>query len=176
MALVVLLKGINVGGHRTCRPAALAQQLRQLDVVNLGAAGTFVVRRPVTQATLRREFARRLPFAAEIIICRGRDLLGLMAQDLLRGCRPRPDIVRFVSVLARRPRTMPPLPMSLPSPGGWLLQVLAREGRFAVGIYRRQMQSIRCLGELDRVFGVAVTTRSWSTMAAVVRVLQEAPA
>ena len=51
MALVVLLRGVNVGGHRTFRPTVLVRRLESLDVVNVGAAGTFVVRRPVARAT-----------------------------------------------------------------------------------------------------------------------------
>ena len=62
MALVVLLKGVNVGGHRTFRPSALAEQLKHLGAVNIGAAGTLVIRRPVSRARLRVEIARRLPF------------------------------------------------------------------------------------------------------------------
>jgi len=46
MALIVLLRGINVGGHRAFRPKLLAQDLGRFDVVNIGAAGTFVVRKP----------------------------------------------------------------------------------------------------------------------------------
>lgn len=46
MALVVFLRGVNVGGHRTFRPRDLARKLRDYDVVNVGAAGTFVVRQP----------------------------------------------------------------------------------------------------------------------------------
>ncbi|MBY0496071.1 MAG: DUF1697 domain-containing protein [Cyanobacteria bacterium] len=41
MALVVFLRGVNVGGHRTFRPAALAKQLEHLGAINIGAAGTF---------------------------------------------------------------------------------------------------------------------------------------
>ena len=59
MALVVLLRGVNVGGHRTFRPAALARELSHLGIVNIGAAGTFVVRQPVSQATLRAAAGRR---------------------------------------------------------------------------------------------------------------------
>lgn len=59
MALVVLLRGINVGGHRRFRPAALARELKHLDAVNIGAAGTFVIRRPIAQAQLRAQVARR---------------------------------------------------------------------------------------------------------------------
>ena len=55
MALVVLLRGINVGGHRTFRPTALAEQLKHLGAVNIGAAGTFVIRRPVHAWQLRTQ-------------------------------------------------------------------------------------------------------------------------
>ena len=64
--------------------------------------------------------------------------------------------------------------MNLPATDQWLVRVLARDRRFVVGVYRRQMKAIGCLGTLDRVFGVAVTTRSWSTMATVAKVLGEA--
>ena len=49
MALVVFLRGVNVGGHKTFRPAALARELAALDLVNVGAAGTFVVRAAIGQ-------------------------------------------------------------------------------------------------------------------------------
>jgi len=81
VALVVLLRGVNVGGHRTFRPSRLAEQLKHLDAVSIGAAGTFVIRKPISRARLRHEFARRLPFDAEIVICHGREVAGLMARD-----------------------------------------------------------------------------------------------
>jgi uncharacterized protein (DUF1697 family) len=43
VALVVLLRGLNVGGHRSFRPRVLADQLQHLGAVNIGAAGTFVI-------------------------------------------------------------------------------------------------------------------------------------
>ena len=171
MALVVLLRGVNVGGHRTFRPTTLAEQLRHLNAVNIGAAGTFVIRQPITQAELRAEVARRLPFDAEVIICRGREIARLMSQDYFADQPVRPDIVRFVSVLSRRPRLTPSTPMSLPSSGKWLLKILAREDRFVVGLYRREMRAISYLGTLDRLFGVPVTTRNWNTITAIARVL-----
>ena len=171
MALVVLLRGLNVGGHRTFRPTRLAEQLQHLDAVNVGAAGTFVIRRPVSRAQLRIEVARRLPFDAEIMICQGREIVRLMAHDFFAGHPVRLDIVRFVSVLSRIPRSAPRLPMKLPSRGKWLLKVLARHDRFVVGVYRRHMKVIGYLGTLDRVFGVPVTTRNWNTVTAIAKVL-----
>jgi uncharacterized protein (DUF1697 family) len=171
VALVVFLRGLNVGGHRTFRPTRLAEQLHHLDAVNIGAAGTFVIRQPPTRAQLRDEVARRLPFEADIVICRGREVLRLLSRDFFTGYPLRPEMVRFVSILSRLPRLAPRLPVTFPSRGRWLLKVLARDERFVVGLYRRDKKVIGYLGALDRVFGVPVTTRNWNTITAVAKVL-----
>ena len=171
MALVVLLRGVNVGGHRTFRPSTLAKQLKHLDAVNIGAAGTFVIRQPVSRSQLRAEFARRLPFDAEIMICEGREIAGMVSRDHFADQPVQSDIVRFVSVLSRRPRSAPPTPMRFPSSGKWLLKILARDNRFVFGVYRRHMKVIGYLGTLDRLFGVPVTTRNWNTITAIAKVL-----
>jgi len=171
MALVVFLRGVNVGGHRTFRPTALVKELANLDVVNIGAAGTFVVRKPVTQARLRTEMARRLPFDTEIMICRGGEILRMISQKHFADEPIRRDITRFVSVLARSPRVKPPTPVSFPESGRWLLKILARERRFVFGVYRREVKAIGYLGEIDRLFGVRTTTRNWNTISEIARVL-----
>ena len=171
MALVVLLRGVNVGGHRTFRPAALVKDLAHLDAVNIGAAGTFVIRHTVGRQDLRDELASRLPFHSEILICEGREILGLMSPDRFAGQPSGPDIVRFVSVLARRPPSSPRVPLQLPPDGPWLLKVVARENRFVLGMYRRQMKAIGYLGALDTTFGVPATTRNWNTITAIAKAL-----
>ncbi|MEW6323125.1 MAG: DUF1697 domain-containing protein [Acidobacteriota bacterium] len=167
VALAVLLRGLNVGGHRRVRPAELARELRHLDVTTIGATGAFIVRRPITPARLRAEVARRLPFGAVIVICRARDLARLVTHAAFRSQPVRHDLVRFVSVLEAPARRRPPVPLQLPARGRWLVKVLAREGRFVLGVYRREMRVIGHLGELDRVFGVPATTRSWRTLASI---------
>jgi uncharacterized protein (DUF1697 family) len=171
VARVVLLRGVNVGGHRTFQPSHLARQLKRLDIVNIGAAGTFVIRAPATRAELRAEFARRLPFTAEMVICEGRELTRMVAEDPFARAPVRPDVVRFVSVLSRRSRTAPVAPATFPPRGQWLLRILAVEDRFVFGLYRRHMKVIGYLGALDRQFGVPVTTRNWNTITAIAAVL-----
>src|SRR5215831_3455451 len=119
MAQVVFLRGVNVGGHRTFRPALLAQQLKRYGAVDIGASGNFVIRAPISQLQLRAELRRRLPFETHVMICRGRDIL-----DIASG-RPYGDeplgAVRFVSILPKSPRLFPPLPVNLPADGSWLV-------------------------------------------------------
>lgn len=172
MALVVLLRGVNVGGHKVFRPAKLAEELSDLDAVNIGAAGTFVIRRPVSRARLRDELARRLPFDTVIVTCEGREVRRLMTHDYFADYPESKDVVRFVSVLSGRPVSAPSVPMSFPDSGSWQLRLLAREGRFVVGLYRRQMRAIDYLGRLDRLFGVPVTTRNWHTFTQIANALE----
>ncbi len=173
MALVVFLRGVNVGGHRTFRPTTLTKQLKHLDAVNVSAAGTFVIRQPVTRVQLRAELASRLPFDTKIMICHGREIVRLTSHNHFAGQPLRPDVVRFVSVLSHRPRSAPSMPMRFPSSGRWLVKILATDNRFVFGLYRRHMKAIGYLGTLDRLFGVPVTTRNWNTMTAIASVLGE---
>jgi uncharacterized protein (DUF1697 family) len=172
VALVVLLRGVNVGGHRTFRPTTLTEQLKHLDAVNIGAAGTFVIRQPITRTQLRAELGRRLSFETEIMICQGREIVRLMSRNHFADQPVRRDIVRFVSVLSQRPRSAPSMPMSFPSSGKWLMKILGRDDRFVFGLYRRHMKVISYLGSFDRLFGVPATTRNWNTITAIARVLE----
>ena len=173
MALVVFLRGVNVGGHRTCRPSILARELSAYDVVNVGAAGTFVVRKVGSRAQFRADLLRKLPFATEVALCDGRDFLRLQMEDPFAGEPTRPDVVRFVSILSKAGRVQASLPISLPRDGEWLLRVVAAKKRFVFGMYRRHMKTIGYLGQLDKLFGVPATTRNWNTIMAVVRILKD---
>ena len=172
MALIVFLRGVNVGGHRTFRPSVLARELGDYDVVNVGAAGTFVVRRPGSRAKFRAELLRKLPFEADVALCDGRDLLRLEMENPFGAEPSRPDVVRFVSILPKASRVRASIPITLPPGGEWFVRVIAVHDRFVFGVYRRHMKTIGYLGQLDNLFGVAATTRNWNTIIAIVRVLK----
>jgi len=171
MPQVVFLRGVNVGGYNTFRPSVLAKEFKELDVVNIGAAGTFVVRSPISQSQLRDEFLRRLPFEAEIMICSGRELIDAAARNPFAGQPSGPDIVQFVSVLAKRHRGLPDLPLSLPA-DKWLLRLLVIQDRFAFGLYRRHMRAISYLTQIEKRMGMPVTTRNWNTISSIIKVLK----
>ena len=173
MPSVVFLRGVNVGGANLCKPAALAKQLSKFDVVNIGAVGTFVVRANMNESVLRTAIAKKLPFKCEIMICPARNVVKLTAKDPFAREPSGTDITRFVSVLHQRPRALPPLPLSLPSEKDWLLKIIAIQGRFVLGVYRRQMKAIGYLGKIEKLLGAPATTRNWNTIVKVAKILSQ---
>ena len=58
-------------------PSVLAKELGVYDAVNVGAAGTLVIRKPGLRAKFLAELRRKLPFEATIAFCDGSDLIRL---------------------------------------------------------------------------------------------------
>ena len=174
MPSVVFLRAVNVGTANRCQPAVVAKQLEKFDIVNIGAVGTFVVRKDVSESTLRAAIAKKLAFKCEIMICPARDILKLAKKDPFARQPSCPDVIRFVNVLARRLHPPPPLPLSLPSDDDWLLKIIAIENRFVLGVYRRQMKSISYLGKIEKLLGVPATNRNWNTIQKVAKILDDA--
>src|SRR5437773_1342760 len=171
MPSVVFLRAVNVGGTNRCQPALIAKELAKFGVVNIGAVGTFVVRENVSESVLRAAIAKKLSFKCEIMICPARDIIKLSSKDPFANQPSGPDITRFVSVLHKRPRTLPPLPLSLPSDDEWLLKIIAIQNQFVLGIYRRQMKAIGYLGKIEKILGVATTTRNWNTIQKIAKIV-----
>src|SRR5205807_4800940 len=103
MRWVVFLRAVNVGGTNRCQPAQIAKQLAKFGVVNIGAVGTFVVREDISKSTLRATIAKKLPFKCGIMICPARDIIKLASRDPFAQQPSRPNITRFVNVLAKPP-------------------------------------------------------------------------
>lgn len=172
MPSVVFLRAVNVGGTNRCQPALIAKQLAKFDIVNIGAVGTFVVGENVSESALRAALARKLPFKCEIMICPARDISKLASMDPFSRQPRGPNIVRFVSVLAKRLRALPPLPLSLPSDDDWLVKIIAIQDRFVLGLYRREMKAISYLSQIEKRLGVPATTRNWNTIEKLAKILE----
>jgi uncharacterized protein (DUF1697 family) len=170
--LIVFFRGINVGGHRTLRPSALAKELGAYGVVNVGAAGTFIVRKPGSRTRFMAELRRKLPFEAEIAFCDSRDLSRLETENPFGPDPPSRDVVRFVSILSRASRHRPSLPIAIPQGGEPFVRIIGSRNRLLFGVYRRRMRTIAYLGQIDRIFGAPATTRSWGTILSVLRILK----
>ena len=167
MACAVFFRAVNVGGHRTFRPAILAADLAALDVASLGAAGTFVVGADVEEARLREQIQARVPFSADLVVCPARDVLDLVASapfagGVAEGVRP------YVTILAADPARAIELPLERPAGDDWQVRVLAVRGRFVTSLHRRTGARLIYPNEVvEKALGVAATTRNWDTMQAV---------
>jgi uncharacterized protein (DUF1697 family) len=144
----------------------------------------------VSESALRTAIAKKLPFKCEIMICPAKQIVDLTRRDPFAGQSSNPNITRFVSVLANHPRNLrsslhqtsnlkpqtsqlPPLPFSLPSDNNWLLKIIAIQGRFVLGVYRRQMKAITYLDKIEKLLGVPATTRNWNTIQKVASILSQ---
>ena len=52
------------------------------------------------------------------------------------------------------------------------MKILDVRGRFVLGLCRREMRAIGYLGQLDKILGVPVTTRSWNTILRIAGTLE----
>jgi len=150
----------------------LARELSGYDVVNVGAAGTLVVRKPGSRAKFLAELRRKLPFKAEVAFCDDNDLIRLETEDPFGAEPSRPDVVRFVSILSKASRNKVSLPIAIPQRGDWFVRIIGSRNRLVFGVYRRHMKTIGYLGQIDELFGAPVTTRSWTTICSVLRILK----
>jgi len=170
LRLVVFLRGVNVGGHRTFRPSQLAAELSHLGCINIGAAGTFVFNKKIPLTKLRAELKRRLPFDTVVAVCHGENITQLVANPPFDQ-RARANVVRFLTILTAN--TTRVAPARFPATGPWFVRVIRHQKRFVIGEYRRHMKTIGYLGKLDRHFGVPVTTRNWNTIQLIAKVLAQ---
>jgi hypothetical protein len=171
MPLVVFLRGANVGGSRVFSPAAVAKQLSRHDVINIGAAGTFVARSPVSAAMLRADLGKRLPFETETIVCAASEILGLVDADPFREPPPGVDVRELVTALARVPRKLPSLPIFHPAGEGWQLDTFRVVGRFALTFWRPGRRGL-IYPDSMRDFGIPGTVRSYGTFLKISKVLR----
>ena len=170
-SLVVFLRGVNVGGNKTFRPAELA---RALGAVNLGAAGTFVLHGGGAAAAVRREILDALEFEAEVIVCPGADVVALARRAEKDPPPYGPDLKTMVSVLAAKPKASPRLPVEVPAGAeSWQVRVIALDGPFVTSLWRRREGRFIYPNEVvEKIFGVPATTRGWSTVASIRKALE----
>jgi hypothetical protein len=171
MASVVFFRAVNVAGHQTCQPGKLAKDLAEFDVLNIGAAGTFVVRTNVSQAKLGEEILRRLPFKPELMICPAQELIELGRGNWFDDIPGAKDAGRFVSILQKAPRVKPSLPIEEPAGKRWEVRIVALIGRFALSI--RYPGKTYSNAVVEKHLGMPATTRSWNTIEKVCEALEK---
>ena len=174
MSLVVFLRAANVGGHQVFRPSELTKKLAALDPVNIGAAGTFVIRKNVSEKALKVLFRKNLPFDPELNICSEKELLAFMKREPFSDVPAGRELVPCVGILENTPSKYCRLPI-IEKPGAdWQVKINGVFGRFAVILRRRTGKAVLDPGAIiEKFFGVKATVRNWSTLQKISSVLQQ---
>lgn len=168
MPMIVFLRGVNVGGHKKFQPSLLAKELAKFEVVNFGAAGTFIVHGKISAQSLRKEIFRRLPFQAEAMICTASEIADLVRSQPFGKKPPAKNVKWFVSILRDPPRTVSRLPIKSPAKGAWEVRVVRVTGKFACSLWRSIGRGILYPNEVvEKAFAVPATTRGWNTIISI---------
>jgi hypothetical protein len=151
-------------------PVALASKLSALQVENIGAAGTFIVRARLSEAKVRTTFERACPHDADVIVCAVSSIERLLQTTRLEDGDGRV----FVAVLASQPRAAPDLPFERGKP--WMVRVESLNGTFVVGRKRPMRRKwLDANAIVEREFGVRATTRVWETMERIAKAASRDP-
>ena len=173
MSSVVFLRGVNVGKHHRFQPSILAKELHRLEVVNVGAAGTFVVRAKIPAARLRAQILERLSFKPEIMIYPAHDIVQLVPPALSAEESTAGNVRIFVTATAKAPVLPSKLPLFAPEKARWEVKIVRISGNLVLSLWRPlRKQSLYPNEVIEKNFGVAGTTRSWNTIEKILKVLQ----
>ena len=173
MASVVFLRAANVGGTRVFRPKEVEVKLKKLGCVNVGAAGTFVIKERMADGALRTQFLKALPWHTEIMICAGSTLAKVV--DSLPFGSTKVLARPFGSVTSAKPKKHPPLPWNEPDQRQWSMQVIGVAGTVVYGWWRGLPNGKKVDPNklIEKQLGVSATTRFWTTFEKIREILRE---
>lgn len=175
MRWVAFLRAANVGKHHRFRPSDLVRELAKFGVINVGAVGTFVVRENVSESALRRAILSQLPFPCEVMICGAKEFIDLVETAPFDDAALSPDLRPFATIMGKQPIRSPKLPIYAPSSEDWEVKIVQVTGACVLSLWRRLKRNALYPNQvIEKKFGVAATTRSWSTILKV-RVLLRSP-
>jgi len=160
VATVVLLRGFNLGNRRFSTKA-IEKDLSDLDAVNVGAAGTFVVRGKVADAALLKRLADAIPFEPRAILLKPAEVEAAVAAGEAIAI-PAGAAARFGTALAKPAKAA--LPIQAPEGKVWGVRCLAQEGRIVLGVRNRtDLTGVYPNEVVMKAWGVDATTRDWPT-------------
>lgn len=172
MRWVVFLRAANVGKHNRFQPSVLAKELAKFGLINVGAVGTFVVREEVSEATLRSAILCKLPFKCDAMICPAKEMLDLARENPFRDESDK-DVEAHVTIMAKRPASLPKLPIYAPSEERWEIKVVRMVGTAVLSLRRRLKDGRLYPNQIvEKKYGVATTTRNWNTIQKVAKILE----
>ena len=142
---------------------------KKLDLVNIGAAGTFVARGRVAVADVKRA----IPFPLDVVVRPAAEVLRLVDAGPPKAAGSLP----YVSVLIAAPKVTPRLPLDLPE-RAWAMRIVERRGPFVLWLRRVDGRPGLDMSAIEKAFGARATARGWPTFERIAKAIRslEAPA
>ena len=142
---------------------------KKLDLVNIGAAGTFVARGRVSVADIKRA----IPFPLDVVIRPAGEVLRLVDAGPPKDAGAQV----YVSVLVAKPKLEPRLPHDVPE-RAWTYRIVERRGPFVLWLRRVDARPGLDMSAVEKLFGTQATTRGWPTFERIAKAVRslEAPA
>ena len=174
---VALLRAVNVAGHARIPTAALTRLFAAagaLDIASFGHAGNLLFNAPrgaaAIVARVRDQIGREHGERPVIVLRTAAELAALADAEPFAACGAAPRDKLYVTFLTRRPRAAPSLPLASAAER---LTVLELRGRDVLlhsspkpnGFYGFPNAFV------ETAFGVAATTRNWSTVMRLAKLL-----
>ncbi|MCI4366344.1 MAG: hypothetical protein L3K08_01185 [Thermoplasmata archaeon] len=159
------------------RPTEFARSLARFQVTSIGAAGTFVARRPGPEGALAGAIARAIPHSTEVMFLAAPTLSAILRPRGPEWDAPAEGTKRFITLLSASPVHRPSLPILEPDSTAWVLQIADRVGHVVLSLRRRTGPPGLHYPNpaVEKAFGVPATTRGWETILAVARVSGSGP-
>jgi uncharacterized protein (DUF1697 family) len=169
---VAFLRGINVGGNRKVKMAALAEAFSSLgfrNVRTLLASGNvlFETRATDTRAlakSIERRIKRALGLEASVILRTRRALQQLLEADPFKGIPVSPNTRLFVTFLSEKPRTALKIPYQSPEKSFRILRLSGRDVCSVLVLGPQWSRNLRQMDILEKEFGKKITTRTWNSV------------
>ena len=136
---------------------------KKLDLVNIGAAGTFVARGRVAVADIKGA----IPFPLDVVIRPATEVLRLVDA----GPPKATGAQAYVSVLVAKPKLSPRLPLDVPE-HAWTLRIVERRGPFVLWLRRIDGRPGLDMSPVEKAFGTRTTTRGWPTFERIAKAIR----
>jgi uncharacterized protein (DUF1697 family) len=168
---IVLLRGINVGGHKKIKMADLRAMLTTLGFANVktvlasGNVGLDADRSDTAalKATIEGGIESTFGFTVSVIVFPREQVETLVKSDPFAGIEVTQDTRLYVTFLPEPPQTTLEIPYESPDADFTILRVTDTEVCSVLTLTPKS-RSVDSMNILETEFGKNITTRNWNTV------------
>ena len=167
---IVLLRGINVGGHKKVPMAELKKMFAEMGFENVQTllnSGNVVFdgkkeKEPLLIQKIGKQLESTFGFTVNVMLRSAEEIQQLLALAPFKNTEVDKNTRLYVTFLAEKPSSVLELPYSSPENDFSILQKTDREIFSVLNI--KTARSVDAMAFLEKEFGKNVTTRNWNTL------------